>query len=134
MTFILLKCHRSVDNSFDFYLFLMLWKGSRWQIIQLSKCKILLWITNHNLFSRTLTFPTHCIVEVTFHGTIFINLHKWVERMNFHQNKEDWRLCPKNVLFHFNSSSFLRKSNFRILDIQVSCHEICKNKTKNTFY
>ena len=28
ITFILSKCHRSIDNSTDFYLFTLLWKGS----------------------------------------------------------------------------------------------------------
>ena len=56
ITFILFKCHRSIDSSIDFYHFIVLWKGSWQQRIQSWKFKISSWITNHDPLSQTLEF------------------------------------------------------------------------------
>ena len=50
--------------------------------------------------------------------------------------KESFCETRKNV-FYFTPKApmFLRKSKFRILDIQISqCHQMPKRKTRNTFY
>ena len=53
--FILFKCHRSSVNTINFYHFILSWKDSWQQRIQLCKCKISSWITNHNPLRRTLS-------------------------------------------------------------------------------
>ena len=53
ITFILFKRHRSIDNSTEFYLFILSWKGPWWRIWSW-QFKTLSWITNHDLLSWTL--------------------------------------------------------------------------------
>ena len=47
ITFILFKFHRSIDNSYDFYLFILSWKVSRYQRIQSWNFQTSSRITNH---------------------------------------------------------------------------------------
>ena len=49
--FVLFKCHRSISNSNDFYLFILTWKSSLYQRIQLWKFKTSSWIMNHDPLS-----------------------------------------------------------------------------------
>ena len=53
ITFILFKRHRSIDNSIEFYLFILSWKGSWWRIWSW-QFKTFSWITNHDPLSWTL--------------------------------------------------------------------------------
>ena len=55
ITFILLRCHRPIDNYHDFYLFFLVWKGSWQQRIQSWNFQTLSWIKNLVLLSRTLS-------------------------------------------------------------------------------
>ena len=46
-----------------------------------------------------------------------------------------WNLEKMSFISLQKLFSFLRKSNFRILDVQISwCHQMSKHKTRNTFY
>ena len=54
ITFVLSKCHRSIDRSIDFHFLLLLWKSSLKQTVKSWKFKILLWIPNKSLLSQTL--------------------------------------------------------------------------------